>query len=109
MVEYTPHSRPSDDGRRTGPARSANAVRTGRATGPLTAIVILIVLGLAGFALWSTPEPADTVAPAAGVSEPVSPNATAEPALGVPNEPAASPAAPEAAPLETAPPAATEG
>jgi hypothetical protein len=57
MVEHTQYSRPSDDGRRTGPARSANAVRTGRATGPLTALVILIILGLAGFALWTTPEP----------------------------------------------------
>ncbi|WP_422371811.1 hypothetical protein [Hoeflea sp.] len=80
MVEYTPHSRPSDDGRRTGPARSANAVRTGRATGPLTAIVILIVLGLAGFALWTTPEPVDPAAPAAGVSDTAAPSATAEPA-----------------------------
>ncbi|MEQ8308738.1 MAG: hypothetical protein RIA09_19555 [Hoeflea sp.] len=80
MVEHTQYSRPSDDGRRTGPARSANAVRTGRATGPLTALVILIILGLAGFALWTTPEPGDTTAPAASVTEPAAPSATTEPA-----------------------------
>ncbi|WP_420407879.1 hypothetical protein [Hoeflea sp.] len=73
-------ARPSDDGRRAGPARSANAVRSGNATGPLAAIVILIVLGLAGFALWTTPEPTNTVEPAASVSESAAPNAAAVPA-----------------------------
>ncbi|MEQ8480166.1 MAG: hypothetical protein RIC18_05885 [Hoeflea sp.] len=93
-------ARPSDDGRRAGPARSANAVRSGNATGPLAAIVILIVLGLAGFALWTSgPETANTAAPEGAAIEQATPPVTTEPAIetpavGVPTEPAAQNAAP---------------
>jgi hypothetical protein len=93
-------ARPSDDGRRAGPARSANAVRSGNATGPLAAIVILIVLGLAGFALWTSgSETANTTAPEGAAMEQATPPVATDPAVetpavGVPTEPAAPNAAP---------------
>lgn len=117
MVDYTPHTRPAGHDRPHEHVRETTVVRSGSSTGPLAALVLLILLGVAGFVFWTADEvqPVNTTAPAvesgAQVNEQAAP--ADEPARPVPAPDApliapdaAAPAAPDAT---TSPAPATDG
>lgn len=113
MVDYTPHNRPSEQGRRPYEhVRDPAVVKTGN-TGVMAAVVLLVLVALAAFVFWTADEVAtiETTAPAAQggaqINEQSAP--AAEPARPVP-APDAPLIAPEApAPAETVPVPATGG
>ncbi|WP_339762944.1 hypothetical protein [uncultured Hoeflea sp.] len=113
MVDYTPHNRP-DQGRPYEHIRDTTVVKSDSSTGVMAAIVLVVLLAVAGFVFW-TADDAQTInsaAPGAEVNEQVAPAVDADPARPVP-APDAPLIAPDAdapaAPLETAPAPATNG
>ncbi|MEM5492602.1 hypothetical protein [Hoeflea sp. AS16] len=98
MVDYTPHTRPGEQGRPHEHVRETTVVRSGNSTGALAALVLLVLLGIAGFVFWTADEnvTADAAAPGAEVNQQVAP--AAEPARPVP-----APDAPLIAPDAAAP------
>ena len=88
MVDYTPHTRRADHDRPHEHVRETTVVRDGGSTGPLAAIVLLVLLGVAGFVFWTADEvqPVNTTEPAvesgAQVNEQAAPSE--EPARPVP-------------------------
>lgn len=112
MVDYTPHTRPAGRDRPHEHVRETTVVRSGSSTGPLAAIVLLVLLGIAGFVFWTADEvqPVNTTAPAvesgAQINEQVAP-ARPVPAPDAPliAPDAAAPTTPEA----TSPAPATNG
>jgi uncharacterized iron-regulated membrane protein len=117
MVDYTQQTRPVNQDQPREYVRETTVVNTGGSTGPLAALVLLILLGVAGFVFWSADEvqPVNTTAPAvesgAQVNEQAAPaDDTARP-VPAPDAPLIAPdAAAPAAPDGTASPApATNG
>ena len=88
MVDYTQHSRPVNPEHPRKHVRETTVVNSGGSTGPLAAILLLVLLGVAGFVFWSADEvqPVNTTAPAvesgAQVNEQAAP--AEEPARPVP-------------------------
>ncbi len=115
MVDYTTHTRPTDPALEREYVRETTVVETRRSTGPLAAVVLLVLLGIAGFVFWTADEnqAVNSPVPAAQVNEQVAPAADADPARPVPAPDApliapdaAGPAAPDAM---TSPAPATNG
>ena len=112
MVDYTPHNRP-DQGRPYEHVRDTTVVKSGSSTGVIAAVVLFILLAVAGFVFWTADDTTiNTAPPGAEVNEQVAPALDADPARPVP-APDAPLIAPDAdapaAPLETAPAPATNG
>jgi hypothetical protein len=107
MVDYTPHNRPAGHDRPHEHVRETTVVRSGSSTGPLAALVLLILLGVAGFVFWTADEvePVNTTAPAVESGAPV--NEQAAPAEDA-ARPVPAPDAPLIAP-DAATPAAPDG
>lgn len=104
MVDYTPHTRPVNQERpREDYVRETTVVKSGSSTGPLAAIVLLILLGVAGFVFWTADEvqPVNTTAPAVESGAQV--NEQAAPAEETPARPVPAPDAPAIAPDAAAP------
>lgn len=112
MVDYTPHNRPSEEGRRPYEhVRDTTVVKSGN-TGVMAAVVLFILLAVAGFVFWTADEAetVNTAAPGAEVNEQVAPAADPARPAPAPDAPLIAPDAAEpAAPLETAPAPATDG
>ena len=117
MVDYTPHNRPSEEGRRPYEhVRDTTVVKSGN-TGVMAAVVLFILLAVAGFVFWTADEAQtiNTTAPGAEVNEQVAPAADEARPVPAPDAPLIEPdaAAPvetaPTAPLETAPAPATDG
>lgn len=120
MVEYTPNTRPADQGRPNPQVHETTIVKPSRSNGTVIGVVAVVLLAIAGFLIWSAGND-NTATPAAGVNEQVAP--AADPALSVPAAPDAPALAPEtttpvapgaepamdAAPAETAPAPANGG
>ncbi|SOE16793.1 hypothetical protein SAMN05877838_1675 [Hoeflea halophila] len=107
MVDYTPHNRPSEEGRRPYEhVRDTTVVKTGN-TGVMAAVVLFVLLAVAAFVFWTADETrvVETTAPAAQVNEQVAPDADASRPAPAPDAPLIAPDA--AAPAETAPAPAT--
>lgn len=106
MVDYTPHNRPAGQNRPHEHVRETTVVRSGSSTGPLAALVLLVLLGVAGFVFWAADEvqPVNTTAPAvesgAQINEQAVPAEDAARPVPAPDAPliapdAATPAAPD--------------
>ena len=116
MVDYTPHNRPSEQGRPPYEhVRDTTVVKTGN-TGIMAAVVLFVLLAVAGFVFWTADDAqmVETTAPAvesgAQVNEQVAPDANPARPAPAPDAPLIAPdAAAPAAPAETAPAPATDG
>jgi len=112
MVDYTPHTRPGEQGRPHEHVRETTVVRSGNSNGVMAAIVLFILLGIAGFVFWTADEnvPANTAAPGAEINQQVAPDVDPARPVPAPDAPLIAPdAAAPAAPLETAPAPAIDG
>ena len=103
MVDYTQHTRPVNPEHPREHVRETTVVNSGGSTGPLAAIVLLILLGVAGFVFWSADEvqPVNTTAPTVESGAQV--NEQAAPADEAPARPVPAPDAPLIAPDAAAP------
>jgi hypothetical protein len=117
MVDYTPHNRPSQQGRRPYQhVRDPAVVKTGN-TGVMAAVVLFVLLAVAAFVFWTAEdyEAVNTTVPAAEsgaqVNEQAAPAGDAARPVPAPDAPLIAPdAAAPAAPDTTASPApATNG
>lgn len=112
MVDYTPHNRPSEQGRRPYEhVRDTTVVKTGN-TGIMAAVVLFVLLAVAGFVFWTADDAqmVETTAPGAQVNEQVAPAADPARPVPAPDAPLIAPdAAAPAAPAETAPAQAIDG
>lgn len=117
MVDYTPHTRPAGHDRPHERVRETTVVRSGSSTGPVAALVLLILLGVAGFVFWTADDnqTVNSTAPAvesgAQINEQAAPAEDAARPVPAPEAPliapdAAAPAAPDANP---SPAPATDG
>jgi hypothetical protein len=111
MVDYTPHNRPGEQGRPYEHVRDTTVVKTGN-TGVMAAVVLFVLLAVAGFVFWTADDnqTINTAAPGAEINEQVAPDADPARPVPAPDAPLIAPdAAAPAAPLETAPAPATNG
>ena len=112
MVEYNPYSRPADRARPNERVHERTVVNSGSGTGVMAAIVLLVLLGVAGFVFWTAGDgtAVNPTAPGATINEQVAPDPAADPARPVPapDAPAIAPEAP-ATPAEPAPAPAIDG
>ena len=111
MVDYTPHNRPGEPGRPHEHVRETTVVRSSNSNGVMAAIVLFILLGIAGFVFWTADEnvTANTAAPGAEINEQMAPAPDVDPArpAPAPDAPLIAPDTP--APAETAPAPAIDG
>jgi len=111
MADYTPHNRPGEQGPYEH-VRETTVVQSGNSTGVMAAVVLVVLLAVAGFVFWTAndSQTINITAPGAEVNEQVAPDADPARPAPAPDAPLIEPdAAAPAAPQETAPAPATNG
>ena len=81
MADYTPHNRPGEQGAYEH-VRETTVIHSGNSTGVMAAVVLFILLAVAGFVFWTADDSQtiNTTAPGAEINEQVAPDAqTARP------------------------------